>query len=58
MEAVYWLLGAYDGLVLMNAPDDYTVTALALSLGALGNVTTCLSRAFDETEIKAILAKM
>jgi uncharacterized protein with GYD domain len=58
VEAVYWLLGEYDGIVIMNAPDEQTATAVALGVGAQGNIRTCLCRAFDEAECKAILAKM
>ena len=32
VEAQYWLLGKYDGLVLMSAPDEAAATTLALSL--------------------------
>jgi uncharacterized protein with GYD domain len=34
------------------------ITALGLSLGALGNVRTQTLRAFVETEMQAILGKM
>jgi uncharacterized protein with GYD domain len=57
VEGQYWLLGEYDGLIVFNAPDEGTATSLALRLGGLGNVRTCLCRAFDEAEFKAILAK-
>lgn len=58
VEGQYWLLGKYDGLVVMSAPDEAAATALALSLGQLDNVHTMLSRAFDETEFKAIVGKL
>ena len=32
VEAIYWLLGEHDGMVIMNAPDEHTATAQALSL--------------------------
>jgi uncharacterized protein with GYD domain len=58
VTAQYWLLGEYDGAVVFTAPDEATATAVALGLGALGNVRTCLCRAFDEAEFKAIVAKV
>lgn len=58
VEAQYWLLGEYDGLAILSAPQEETITALALQLGALGNVRTCLCRAYDEAEFKNILAKI
>ena len=56
-EGVYWLLGEHDGLIVFSAPDEARATSLALNLGAQGNVRTCLCRAFDETEFKAIVAR-
>ena len=57
VEAQYWLLGEYDGIIIFTAPDEATATALALNLGGLGNVRTCLCRAFDAAEFQAILNK-
>ena len=54
---IYWTLGAYDGLLVFDAPDDETATALMLHLGALGNVQTNTSRAFSAAEMDQVLAK-
>jgi len=58
VEAQYWLLGEYDGLIVLSAPTEETVTALALQLGNRGFVRTCLCRAFDEGEFRAVLGKV
>jgi len=58
VEAMYWLSGEYDGLAVLNAPDESAASAVALSVAALGNIRTCLCRAFDEGEFKEILKKM
>ncbi len=55
---VYWTLGAYDGLVILDAPDDETATALMLQLASLGNVHTSTTRAFTAAEMDKVLAKM
>jgi uncharacterized protein with GYD domain len=55
---VYWTLGGYDIVVVMEAPDDETVTAFALALGSLGNVRTQTLRAFDRDEITAVVGKL
>lgn len=55
VREVYWTLGAYDGLLVLDAPDEQTVTAVMVGLGALGNVRTQTMRAFDESEIGAIV---
>lgn len=58
IEAVYWLQGEYDGLVILSAPSEETVSALTLQLASKGNLRTCLCRAYDDGEFKAILAKI
>src|SRR5688500_18858370 len=55
---VYWTLGAYDGVLIFEAPDDETATALLLDLGSLGNVKSATTRAFTANEMDNILAKM
>ncbi|HEV8281008.1 MAG TPA: GYD domain-containing protein [Candidatus Limnocylindrales bacterium] len=57
LSTVYWTLGAYDIVALAEAPDDETITAANLALGALGNVRTTTLRAFDESEMQKIVAK-
>jgi uncharacterized protein with GYD domain len=54
---VYWTMGAYDGLLVFEAPDDETAAALTLHVGALGNVQTQTSRAFTAAEMEKILAQ-
>jgi uncharacterized protein with GYD domain len=55
---VFWLLGRYDGLLLLDAPDEETVTALMLALASLGNVRTQTLRAYDSSEIGTILGRV
>ena len=54
----YWTLGDQDGVLILEAPDDETATALLLQLGAMGNVHTTTCRAFTATEMDQILSKM
>ncbi len=58
VKEVYWTLGQYDGVLIFEAPDEATATALGLSLGTLGNVRTQTLRAFSAEEIGRILSKM
>ena len=55
---VFWTLGAYDGLLVFEAPDDGTATALMRHLGMSVNVQTTTARAFTAAEMDGILAKM
>jgi uncharacterized protein with GYD domain len=55
---LYWTLGPFDGLVVMEAPDEESVTAAMLQLAAQGNVQTQTARAYDAGEIDEILGRM
>ena len=54
----FWTMGAYDVVVLFDAPDDETMTAFALKVGSLGNVKTETMRAFRKEEMEGILEKI
>ena len=41
---IFWTLGPFDGVVVFEAPDDETATALMLQLGSFGNVQTQTAR--------------
>jgi uncharacterized protein with GYD domain len=51
----YWCLGAWDGVIVFDAPDDETATAGMLSLGAQDNVATQTLRSFTAAEMSKIL---
>ena len=55
VREVYWTLGSYDGLLVLDAPDDQTLTSVMVELGSRGNVRTQTLRAFDESEIDGII---
>jgi uncharacterized protein with GYD domain len=58
IEAQFWTLGKYDGVIVFNAPDENVGVALALNLGKLGFVRTSTLRAFQADEFKNLLTKM
>lgn len=55
---IFWTMGQYDGLLILEAPNDEAATTLMLHLGALGNVHTTTVRAFHAAEMDKILAKV
>ena len=55
VSGIYWTLGAFDGVIVLEAPDDATATAALLHLGSLGNLRTQTARAFDAAEMQKIL---
>ena len=54
----YWTLGSYDVVGIFEAPDDASMTALGLAIGAGGNVRTQTLRAFSREEMNGVLAKL
>src|SRR5437762_2620353 len=54
----YWTMGAYDAVVIIEAPDDETMSAFILKVGSLGNVQGQTLRAFRRNEMEGILAKI
>ena len=53
---IFWTMGAFDGFLVFEAPDDESATALMLHVGSQGNVQTQTARAFTATEMEKILA--
>lgn len=54
----YWTLGAYDLIVLFEAPDEAAMTALGLAIVSAGNIRTQTLRAFSRDEMSGILRRL
>jgi uncharacterized protein with GYD domain len=57
-DNVYWTLGRHDIVAILDAPDDETIAAALLQLGAAGNVNTETLRAFTAEEMGGILQQL
>ena len=57
IEQVYWTMGHYDIVAIVEAPDDETVTAMMLELTSAGNLRTSTLRAFDHDQMQAIIRR-
>jgi uncharacterized protein with GYD domain len=55
IEQVYWTVGPYDLVVIVEAPDDESATAMLLKLGTGGNLRTTTLRAYDREEMSGII---
>jgi uncharacterized protein with GYD domain len=55
---IFWTLGEHDGVLIFEAADDETATALLLHVGAMGNVHTTTVRAFTAAEMDKILTNV
>ncbi|MEY9965126.1 uncharacterized protein with GYD domain [Streptacidiphilus sp. MAP12-16] len=57
LVSIFWTIGPYDIVTIVEAPDDATITAGLLRVGALGNIRSTTMRAFDRAEMESIVAK-
>jgi uncharacterized protein with GYD domain len=58
MTQIYWTMGQYDIVAVIEAPDDASATAFALAIGGAGNVRGQTLRAFSRDEMGGILTKL
>ena len=58
VEQVYWTVGPYDLVSILQAPDDESATAMLLELGSGGNLRTTTLRAYDRDEMSGILQRL
>ena len=58
MTQIYWTVGSFDLVIVIEAPDDASATAFMLSTGSAGNVRTQTLRAFSKSEMNGILGKL
>ena len=55
VKEILWTMGRYDLVLVVDAPNDETMTRLALALGMLGNAKTETLKAFSAQEMDQIL---
>ncbi|MEM5403660.1 GYD domain-containing protein [Paraburkholderia sp. EG287A] len=58
MKQIYWTLGKYDVVTVIDAPDEQSFMAFGLALGSLGNIRTQTLRALSKDEFTAVLGKL
>jgi uncharacterized protein with GYD domain len=54
---VYFTLGHYDAITIVEAPDAEAVAAYTLEIGTHGNIRTETMRAFSESEFLALASR-
>ena len=57
-KSVYLTMGAYDLIMVYEAPDDAVAARFTMLLGRLGNVRTTTLKAFPETAYREIIKSM
>ena len=58
IEQVYWTVGPYDIVTILDAPDDESATAFLLDLGSQGNLRTTTLRAYDREQMSGIIQRL
>ena len=58
MTQIYWTLGQYDLVAVIEAPNDEAMTAFAIAISGGGNIRMQTLRAFGKDEMNGILAKL
>ncbi|MFS8063900.1 MAG: GYD domain-containing protein [Luteimonas sp.] len=58
MTQIYWTLGRYDLVTIIEAADEKSATAFALAIGSAGNVRMETLRAFNREEMTDILGRV
>lgn len=58
VKEILWTMGRYDIVAITEAPDDATISRLALGVAMLGNVRTETLRGYTESEFAEILKGM
>jgi uncharacterized protein with GYD domain len=58
VNELFWTQGRYDVVTILEVPDEFSATALSLTLSALGNVRTESLRAFSAADMTTIVGKM
>src|SRR5215210_326893 len=55
---IYWTFGKYDGVGILEAPNDEAAMEFGLRVGSLGNTRTTTLKAFTEEEIAKVVNKL
>lgn len=58
MSQIYWTLGHYDLVTIIDAQDEASATAFAIAIGSAGNVRTQTLRAFTREDMAGIVGKL
>ena len=55
ITAFYMTMGAYDMVIVIDAPNDDAFARLAISIAKGGNIRTATLKAFDEDQYRKII---
>lgn len=58
VKDIYWALGQYDIISVVEAPDDMAITTLGLNVAKSGNIRTQTLRAFSKADMTKIVSAL
>jgi uncharacterized protein with GYD domain len=58
LSQLYWTVGPYDLVSIVEAPDDESATAYLLEVGMGGDVRTTTLRAYDSEQMSGIIQRL
>ena len=58
VKTFYLLMGQFDTVFLLEAPDDETATKISMAISSLGNVSTQTMRGFTLDEFKKMTSEL
>ena len=58
VREILWTMGRYDIVLVVDAPDDETMSRVTLRLGMMGNAKTETLKAFSAQEMDQILKEL
>ena len=58
LTSVHFCMGIYDGVLIMDFPDDEAAAKFALAVGAGGNARTTTLKAFPEADFQKIIGDL
>ncbi len=58
LEQIYWTVGPYDIVLIIEAPDEQSATALLLEAGSMGSIRSTTLRAYDREEMRGIIERL
>lgn len=58
IQDFYLVMGQYDTVVVVEAPDDETIAKASIAIGSVGNVRIETLRAFDENEYQRLIGAL
>jgi uncharacterized protein with GYD domain len=58
LTQIFWTLGQYDLVTIIDAADEKSATAFALAISSAGNIRMETMRAFNREEMTEILGRV